>query len=324
MVGVVIITYNNEKHIEDAFNSIVNQEYTDWICVMVDNGSTDSTFEMMQRLAASDSRFSAYKKLNEGPAAGRNHGYSKLPENLEYVHFLDGDDLIHPTYLKRMVNYLNDHPKVGLVACQFEEIDNDGNYIGKGHRSRFAPWSFLGIPRDMPLHKINTPFVAFFSSTGVGPFGVYRKSVYEHTNGYQLKSQEDTDMFCKMSLLAEVHYLPEYLYTKRRTLNNLAHSPEYHATHFEFRLKWDLYQADTPENNRIIEKSIQYYYTRHVPLRHFKVAGKAFQEFVRHKKFHSLTWSLRCLKDGIVEILFRPSYKEIMNQRKSLELRTAQ
>lgn len=324
MVGVIIITYNNERHIEDAFNSVVNQEFTDWTCVMIDNGSTDSTFGIMERLAASDPRFSAYKKANEGPGAGRNLGFSKLPESIDYIHFLDGDDMIHPTYLSRMVTYLNEHSEVGLVACQFEEMDNDGNYIGKGHRSRFAPSSFLGIPRDLPPEVVNTPFVTFFSVTGAGPFGTYRKSVFVETKGYELKSQEDTDMFCKMSLLAEVHYLPEYLYTKRRTLNNLAHAPSYRSTHHVFRRKWDLFQSDNPKINRLIQNSVKYYYIKHVPLRHFKVSLKAFKEFLRSSKVHSLFWSLRCFKNGIVEILFRTSYQQVIKQRKSLKANSAQ
>ena len=324
MVGVVIITYNNEKHIEDAFNSVVNQKFTDWSCVMIDNGSNDSTFEIMQRLAAKDHRFSAQKKLNEGPAAGRNLGFSKLPESIEYIHFLDGDDMLHPEYLARMVEYLNDNHRVGLVACQFQEIDNVGKYIGRGHRSRFAPSSFLGIPRDLPPEVVNTPFVTFFASTGAGPFGTYRKSVFLKTNGYELKSHEDTDMFCKMSLLGEVHYLPEYLYIKRRTLNNLAHAPAYRSTHHVFRCKWDLFQSDDPEINLLIYNSLKYYYTKHVPLRHFKVSIKAFKEFLRNKKLKSLTWSMRCFKNGIKEFLFRTSYNQIINKRKSFEAKTAQ
>lgn len=318
MVGIVIITYNNENHIEDAFRSVVNQEFTDWTCVMIDNGSTDSTFEIMQRLVAGDPRFSAFKKSNEGPAAGRNLGFSKLPESIDYIHFLDGDDILKPSYLSTMVDYLDNHPKVGLVACQFEEIDNDGNYLGKGHRSRFAPSSYFGFPHDLPLATVKTPFVSFFASTGAGPFGTYRRSVFIKTNLYELKSQEDTDMFCKMSLLSEVHYLPEYLYIKRRTLNNLAHAVSYRSTHRFFREKWDLYRSDDPAQTRLINNSIRYYYVMHVPLRHLKVSAKAFREFLKTKKLHQLKWSIRCAKNAAKEMLFKKSYKEIKRKRQSM------
>lgn len=316
-VGIVIITYNNESHIQDAIDSIVKQEFTDWVCVLIDNGSTDRTFSIMEEHCRIDSRFTAFKKSNEGPAAGRNLGFSKLPDDTEYIHFLDGDDYIKPKYISTMVDYLDNHPKVGLVACHFDKIDNEGNFIGPGHRSRFAPSKF-GFPRDLPLNVVETPFISFFSSTGVGPFGVYRKNIFVQTNGYELDSQEDTDLFCKMSLLAEVHYLPEYLYVKRITGNNLAYQESYQATHIKFREKWDYFKGENKKQNKLIEDSIHYYYLRHVPLRSFKVASKAFREFLDTFYFHRLKWSMVCLRSGISEILFRKKYRQVMKEREAL------
>lgn len=316
-VGIVIITYNNERHIQDAINSVVNQQYQDWVCVLVDNGSTDETFSYMENHCRIDSRFSAFKKLNEGPAAGRNKGFSELPEDIEYVHFLDGDDYIKPEYISTMVDYLDNHQNVGLVACQFDAIDNEGNFLHPGHRSRFAP-SKIGFPRDLPLSVIETPFVSFFSSTGVGPFGVYRKSIFVKTNGYELESQEDTDLFCKMSLRSDVHYLPKYLYVKRKTGSNLAHQESYQATHGKFRDKWDYYKGENLKQNELIEDAIRYYYLRHVPLRNFKVASKAFKEFLDTFYFHRLKWSMVCLSQGVSDILFRQNYRRVMRNRKAL------
>ena len=316
-VGIVVITYNNEGHIQDAIDSVVNQQYQDWVCILVDNGSTDGTFSIMENHCRIDSRFTAFKKSNEGPAAGRNHGFSKLSDEIEYIHFLDGDDYIKPEYITTMVNYLDNHPNVGLVACQFDKIDNEGNFISRGHRSRFAP-STLGFPRDLPLNVVETPFVSFFSSTGVGPFGVYRKSVFVQTNGYELESQEDTDIFCKMSLLAEVHYLPEYLYVKRITGSNLAYQDSYQATHIKFREKWDYFKGENQKENKLIEDSLYYYYVKHVPLRNFKIASKAFKEFLDTFGFKSLKWSLVCLGNGFKEILFKKDYRDVMKKRKSI------
>lgn len=313
--GIVIISYNNENHIVEAINSIRNQTFKDWVCVMVDNGSTDTTYEVIQREIQGDVRFSSRKKSNEGPAAGRNVGYSMLPDNIEYIHFLDGDDVLKPKYLETLIGYLDKHPQVGLAACQFDEIDFDSNDCGKGHRSRFAPNKW-GLPHDIPLSSYYTPFVSFFSSTAVGPFGVYRKSVFEKTNGYELKSQEDTDMFCKMSLLAEVHYLPEYLYKKRRHANNLAHKKSYRKTHQVFRDKWDLYQSDVPMENEKIKKALRYYYLRHKPLRDFKISLRAFKKFMKEFDFADLKWSFQLLGDGMSEIFLHKTYNRVIARRK--------
>ncbi|MCA1763922.1 MAG: glycosyltransferase family 2 protein [Cryomorphaceae bacterium] len=313
-VGLVIITYNNEDHIRHTIESVRKQTLIDWVCVLVDNGSTDRTHEVALEEIDGDRRFSAYKKSNEGPAAGRNYGFARLPENVEFLHFLDGDDKLHPEFLEKLTSYLQQNPKVGAVACQFDEIDNDGNYLGKGHRSRFAPNS-IGLPADIPLHIYETPFVSFFSSTAVGPFVVYRRSVFVKTNGFELKSQEDTDMYCKMRLLAEVHYLPEYLYIKRRHPNNLAHKKSYTKTHYAFREKWDTYYSDNPEVNKLIEKCLKYYYTRHKPLRAFKVAAKAFRKFLSRRDPHSLKWSFQCIGEGLGDIFLRTSYRRVKRKR---------
>lgn len=313
-VGIVIITYNNENHIRYTIESVRKQSLKDWICVLVDNGSTDQTHEVAQEEIEGDHRFSAFKKSNEGPAAGRNYGFARLPDDLEFLHFLDGDDMLHPEFLTQLTTYLQENPKVGAVACQFDEIDNDGNYIGKGHRSRFAP-NALGLPADIPLHIYETPFVSFFSSTAVGPYVVYRRSVFVKTKGFELKSQEDTDMYCKMRLLAEVHYLPEYLYIKRRHPNNLAHKKSYTKTHYAFREKWDTYYSENPEINVLIEKSLKYYYTRHKPLRAFKVAAKAFRKFLSNRDPHSLKWSFQCIGEGMGDIFLRSSYRKVKRKR---------
>lgn len=314
-IGVVVITFNNENHVEDTIKSLQNQSSKDWTCVVVDNGSTDQTYDNIERLIQNDNRFVAFKKSNDGPGAGRNFGFAKLEDTVEFIHFLDGDDMLDKNYLTRMSFYLDRHPEVGLVACQFDEIDNDGNFLGKGHRSRFAP-SKWGLPQDIPASIFHTPFVSFFSETGQGPFGLYRRSLYIKTGGYELQSHEDTDMFCKMALLAEVHYVPEYLYLKRFTTHNLAHDLKYRSTHNLFRKKWDNYRSEDSEINHLIEESLKYYYVKHKPFRDFKVSIKAFLISVGKLDIKSFNWSLRCFWAGITDILFRKSYRKVMRNRK--------
>lgn len=317
-VGIVIISYNNDKHIEAAIDSVRAQILDDWTCVMVDNGSTDRTFEIIQKSTAGDKRFEAYKKSNEGPGPGRNMAFSKLPENISYIHFLDGDDLLHPNFLSRMTAYLDDHPQVGLVCCKFDEIDEQGGFMGKGKRTRYAP-NRLGFPHDIPENIYETPFVSFFSSTAVGPYGVYRRSVFVKTDGYTLKSQEDTDLFCQMSLLAPVHYIPEYLYLKRVTENNLARAPKYTATHKYFRKKWDLYFSDDPGVNSLIINSLKYYYRMHKPLRDFKVSMRAFRISITRLSLRALKWSMTCFVNGITDLVFHKTYRKVMRERKRVE-----
>ncbi len=313
--GVVITTYNNRDHVIETINSVENQTFKNWTCVILDNGSTDNTFDVVQNYIGKNKNFKAFRKtINGGPSGGRNLGYSKLPDDIDYIHFLDGDDLLKPKYLECLLSYLEKHPEVGLAACQFEEIDANSSFLGKGHRSRYVP-SFLGLPKDLPLNKYETPFVSFFSSTGMGPFGVYRRNIFEKTNGYVLESQEDTDMFCQMSLLAKVHYLPKYLYKKRVHNKNFSKDITYVSKLDVFRAKWDFYYSlDDKINEQIIE-ALKYYYTLHKPFRDFKVSIKAFKEFIKYNSLSSLKWSWKCLKNGIKDLFLRQNFKIVMKER---------
>lgn len=314
--GIIIGTYNNSDHIEDTISSIRSQEYTDWTCVLVDNGSTDDTSAKIQQLIEGDTRFHFYRKSNEGPSSGRNFGIKQLAVDIKYIHFLDGDDKLHPLFLKKLVSYMETNPEVGLLGCQFEVIDEKGNFVKHGYRSRFAPGLF-GIPRPLGDLDHETPFETFFSATGQGPFALFRKSVFDLTTGYEESfwSHEDSDIFCQMALHSSVHYIPDRLYLKRKHSHNLTGSSK--ADYSKFRHKWDNYFSNDATVNKRIEKALQYYYGIHAPLRHFKISKKAAKEFMRNRKKSSLAWSLVCFKNGFVELFLRKAVIERFRQRHS-------
>lgn len=314
-VGIVIITYNNVNHVSDAITSVKGQTFHNWVCWIVDNGSSDETASVVEDAINNDSRFQFVKKENEGPSAGRNHGYALLPEDLQYIHFLDGDDRLKPFFLEKMVDYLEAHPAVGLLGCQFDVIDENGNILGPGFRSRIAPNSF-GLPRSLTDFEPNTPFETFFSATGQGPFALFRNSVFKLTTGYEQDfwSHEDSDIFCQMCLEAEVHYMPDRLYEKRTHGNNLTFSPK--ADYKKFRDKWDYFVSDRTEVNIKIECAIKYYYGIHAPIRHFKVGLKAAGEFIKQREKHRFEWMLKLFKDGLRELLLSKTLKNRLAHRR--------
>jgi GT2 family glycosyltransferase len=292
----------------------VEQNFKDWNCVIVDNGSTDHTFALTKELVQGDKRFTCYRKENEGPSAGRNFGFSRLSEPAEYIHFLDGDDVLHQNFLADMIAYLESHPVVGLLGCQFDIIDSHGNYVRPGRRSRYAP-GFLNFPKELSDVQYITPFETFFSGTGQGAFAVFRTSIFKQTSGYENSfwSHEDSDIFCQMALKSDVHYLPSRLYKVRVREGSLTHSPR--ANYGLFRKKWDFYlSADQAENKRI-EKGLKYYYMRHKPLRDFKVALKAFGEFIQTKNVGKFKWFLACFTAGANDFFLAKSFRKIKKLR---------
>ncbi|WP_439882589.1 glycosyltransferase family 2 protein [Pontibacter sp. MBLB2868] len=312
--GIVIITYNNGQHVTETIKSVVSQVLKEWTCVVVDNSSTDNTYEVIIDLIGSNDKFLVLKKENEGPSAARNLGFSKLPSETEYIHFLDGDDVLDPNFMEVLVKYLDEHQEVGLVGCQYNVIDSGGNLVGPGFRSRVAP-SLFGIPWNLSQTTKRTPFETFFSSTGQGHFSVFRTEIFKKTTGYEKDfwSHEDSDIFCQMALRAEVHYIDNRLYNRRIHGNSLTSSRI--ETYGAFRNKWDNYKTSDAAVNALVEKSLIYYYTRHKPLRDLKVSLKAFSEFVKTQKIGSLRWCLVCLKSGLSELILKRSLRKVLYNR---------
>lgn len=113
-VGIVLPTYNRAKFLPEAFASIREQTFGDWELIVVDDGSTDDTTAVLDRLAGSlPNPVVRIHRENGGPAAARNTGLDAVRS--EYVAFLDSDDLWTPTHLAEFVTILDEHADVDLV-----------------------------------------------------------------------------------------------------------------------------------------------------------------------------------------------------------------
>ena len=92
LVTVVMPAYNAEAYVEKAIRSVIHQTYSNWELVVVDDRSTDGTYEIIQRVAAEDGRIKAYRnEQNMGVARSRNFGI--LQGEGKYIAFLDSDDV---------------------------------------------------------------------------------------------------------------------------------------------------------------------------------------------------------------------------------------
>lgn len=91
-VSIIMPVYNTEKYVEDALRSIMNQTLTDIEIIVINDGSTDNSLQIINRLAAEDERIRVYSKENEGLSKSRNLGMQKISG--EYVYFMDSDDLL--------------------------------------------------------------------------------------------------------------------------------------------------------------------------------------------------------------------------------------
>ncbi len=126
-VSVIIPAYNQGLYLKEAIQSVLDQTYPNFDLVIVDDGSTDDTAEVVHRFR--DQRIRYIYQENRGLSAARNTGIQH--SDGELLTFLDSDDLFFPDKLEVLVAELEQHPEVGFVAGQAVLIDEYGNPLGE-------------------------------------------------------------------------------------------------------------------------------------------------------------------------------------------------
>jgi len=197
LVSIVIATFNREKYIKRAIESILNQTYKNIEVIIVDGGSTDNTKEVIQPYL-SDQRFRYLYKKDKSPAEGRNNGI-KISRG-KYIAILDSDDFwCDEQKLEKQVKFLEEHPDYVLVGGGAIAIDEKGK-----ERYRVLP-----PERDEEIRK-----VILFDC--VFPHGtvVFKKSDWELAGHYDLRSElgfsEDWNLWLKLGELGKFYNFQEY------------------------------------------------------------------------------------------------------------------
>ncbi len=124
-ISVVIPAYNVSKTIAETLNSLLAQTYEDFEVIIVNDGSTDNTVEIVTNFC--DSRIKLISQENTGVSAARNRGVSCA--NGEYLSFLDADDIWMPDKLKEQVEALEENPEAAVAYSWTKLIDISGNTI---------------------------------------------------------------------------------------------------------------------------------------------------------------------------------------------------
>jgi glycosyltransferase involved in cell wall biosynthesis len=112
-VSVIVPTYDYARFLPDAIASLLAQSLEDWEAVVVDDGSTDDTAELMSTFLAGDSRLRYIRRPHGGVSAARNHGLAVTTGR--YVQFLDADDTIERDKLRAQANFLDEHHEIAIV-----------------------------------------------------------------------------------------------------------------------------------------------------------------------------------------------------------------
>ncbi|MGI8654628.1 MAG: glycosyltransferase family 2 protein [Pyrinomonadaceae bacterium] len=120
--SVVIPTFNRASFIAKSVESVLAQDFDDFEVLVIDDGSTDNTAEVMRERFAADARVKYFRQPNMERGAARNHGFRKALG--QYVLFLDSDDLMHSDHLRTLMEVIETHPGINFLATKFRILRN--------------------------------------------------------------------------------------------------------------------------------------------------------------------------------------------------------
>jgi len=190
-VSVVTASHNYGRYLGDALRSVQLQTFTDWEFVLIDDGSTDGTPEVVRPFLA-DPRFRYIRSNNLGQTRAKNLSYRLCHGPL--IAFLDGDDVWLPTKLARQVRLLEAEPQVGAVFTRRFLINHDGEIIPSRH---------IPFARGMILDNVRLDNFVCFSSV------LMRREALEHVGSFdnRLELAIDYDLWVR----AAKHYLFDFI-----------------------------------------------------------------------------------------------------------------
>lgn len=129
MVSIIVPVYNVESYLDECIQSIVNQTYKDWECILINDGSTDNSGYICDTWAEKDNRIHVIHQSNNGVSASRNAGI-QLAKG-EFITFVDSDDWIENNYLTELVDILFQTPSDLYVSGIIQDFNNGTNHTYK-------------------------------------------------------------------------------------------------------------------------------------------------------------------------------------------------
>lgn len=218
--SVIMPLYNKERYLKKAIESVIAQTYRDFELIIIDDGSTDNSLEVVRGLKIEDRRLKILTQSNSGVAVARNNGVAASEG--EYMCFLDADDWWGPTFLEEIDRMIAEYPDAGIYAS---------NYIyykpGKTHVALNLSRGYIDYPKAY--------YEGFSMPVWTGATCMPRK-VFDEMGGFPngIKLGEDFLLWAKTALHYPIAFCEKPLAyynndvpASLRATRNL-HAPQYH------------------------------------------------------------------------------------------------
>ena len=261
-ISVIIPCYNQEKYIADCLNSVLKQTFDDYEAIVIDDGSTDNSINIIKEYQKNSDKIYLIQQTNQGVIAARNNAIKH--SNGEYIYTLDGDDVIHEDVLKKSFEAI-ESKKGDIISTQYKTFVSD---TSNGHE----------IISFMKPSKINMIIKNCICNSAL-----FRKSDFDKCGGYDptfAKGYEDYDLWLNMILRhnLKIYRIPEYLFFYRTKDISESRDKQANKNHNKLTL---LLLKKYPE--LIIGKLIRFFYQKKITLSN-KLIIKIFKITVFSKK----------------------------------------
>ncbi|HXY90899.1 MAG TPA: glycosyltransferase [Acidimicrobiia bacterium] len=229
-VGVVVPARNAERFLAATLASIRDQTFTDWVCVVVDDGSIDATAEAASAFCDDDDRFELLRQAWSGPCVARNNGMGRLCGRVHRLSFMDADDVWHGDALATLVDACERDPEALGAHGLGDFIDEDGHPLYPGTFAAFgrgrvgcrggwprpwepqAPTTFENV---MTVSILFPPGVMLADADAYSAVGPFDDSV---------RHAEDLDMVIRLTRLGHLAFVDRVILGYRRHDANLGMS----------------------------------------------------------------------------------------------------
>lgn len=211
--SLILPVYNVEKYVKRCVNSLLRQEYTDYEIILVDDGSTDSSGSICDKLTDKNNNIFAYHKENGGLSDARNYGMDRAKGN--YILFIDSDDWVDEKLLISLHNHLN-KSNVDILKFGFQKMQ-EGNY-----KNTFFSYFNIGVYDRRQIEETILPYT-------IGPKRLFCyeqnacKSVWSHVYSLNFLRENNIRFVSEREILNE-----DYLFN----LHTLLYAKSLEVTHY--------------------------------------------------------------------------------------------
>lgn len=212
LVSIIMPAYNVEECIKHSIQSVLNQNCDDWELIIVNDGSTDNTLEIINAYTKNDSRIRVFSKENGGVSSARNVGLDRAKGT--FISFLDSDDLYAENYIQAMSESLIKN-EADIVFCKYQQLKN-------GKVRTQTPKHVKGDPRKSFIDFISQNKSAFIPMAFMYRLDFLKQNDISFTENCALS--EDAEFILKSTYIGTIQYVPEYLYQYIYRVNSASSS----------------------------------------------------------------------------------------------------